>query len=584
MTENCEDPWPVHKMQGVADIDIEGSRPAVLLASGPFNPVTETHLEALRLARERLEAAGYLILGGWLSPWSDSTVQTRSQSGSCLSSALRLRLATAAASELDWLAVSGWEAGHGGSVTHGKLATQLRKALAERLPEYLSVQTPCSVFMVSCDEILPPGRGLLASDGQGTITVPNGTDVVLEKTTSLAYLTWPMDCWYENFPEESVLRALRGRDCCFVQKAMPAGAAQLLLSRTQEDDAGIRKEIASLSAEVEPEGPWPADKVMTLMQDIGDNQPVAFLVATGSMDPVHLGHISMMWQAKARLERAGYRVAGSWLSICSDFQAKANSSRRGLAPLSKEMRHHVAKLAVLGDSLSSVASWQMEEETRSVRYVEVMLALRKAMVERFPLTLSLHHVHVFLVCGEEVLSQRGQLQPIAQHPELGAVIIPRDPDDIIMENVTSQIFEGEAAADQALPSISCEAVRRHLASRDIASFVKWMAPAAARFLSAPTRSERQRFASDFEVLGVPAEKGFPGGTMHLKARLKDSFQLWQGPLGTISVQDLQHLLQMLDPSWTQVQVDTLVCALAKSKPGAQTTYEDLIDWIFRDAA
>jgi len=51
----------------------------------------------------------------------------------------------------------------------------------------------------------------------------------------------------------------------------------------------------------------------------------AVLVSTGGMNPMHRGHVAMLYQARARLEQEGYTVLGAWLSPSHDeyLQPKA---------------------------------------------------------------------------------------------------------------------------------------------------------------------------------------------------------------------------------------------------------------------
>jgi hypothetical protein len=55
-----------------------GERPAVvLLTTGAFSPVHSGHIQMMESARAELEARGYFVAGGYLSPSHDSYVSTK---------------------------------------------------------------------------------------------------------------------------------------------------------------------------------------------------------------------------------------------------------------------------------------------------------------------------------------------------------------------------------------------------------------------------------------------------------------------------------------------------------------------------
>jgi len=87
-----------------------GDRPAVvLLTTGAFNPVHSGHVQLMESARAELEARGYFVAGGYLSPSHDSYVSTK-LGEQALSAVLRLDLCQAVTASSGWLMASGWEA------------------------------------------------------------------------------------------------------------------------------------------------------------------------------------------------------------------------------------------------------------------------------------------------------------------------------------------------------------------------------------------------------------------------------------------------------------------------------------------
>lgn len=90
---------------------ISGARPAVLLSTGGFCPLHAGHLEMMERARVAALAAGYDVVGGYLSPGHDAYLQhkcgpltphTRD----------RLRHCAAAIAGSSWLSLDPWEAMH----------------------------------------------------------------------------------------------------------------------------------------------------------------------------------------------------------------------------------------------------------------------------------------------------------------------------------------------------------------------------------------------------------------------------------------------------------------------------------------
>ncbi|MBL9103763.1 MAG: hypothetical protein JNL82_22655 [Myxococcales bacterium] len=86
----------------------DAERAVVLLMTGSFNPVHAGHLEAMEVARRELEARGYFVAGGYLSPSHDGYVA--SKVAGALSAAERLQLCQVATADSEWLMTADWEA------------------------------------------------------------------------------------------------------------------------------------------------------------------------------------------------------------------------------------------------------------------------------------------------------------------------------------------------------------------------------------------------------------------------------------------------------------------------------------------
>lgn len=83
--------------------------PVVLLATGGFHPVHDGHLGMMRRARAAATAAGWWVVGGYLSPGHDAYITHKCGSADPGASD-RIAAAVAATSASDWLDVDPWEA------------------------------------------------------------------------------------------------------------------------------------------------------------------------------------------------------------------------------------------------------------------------------------------------------------------------------------------------------------------------------------------------------------------------------------------------------------------------------------------
>jgi nicotinic acid mononucleotide adenylyltransferase len=91
------------------NLDAAPSRPAVLVCTGAFCPVHTGHLELMESARTAVEAAGYRVVGGYLSPGHDEYLRLK-LGDAALSPSHRLALCGRAVADSDWLMVDPWEA------------------------------------------------------------------------------------------------------------------------------------------------------------------------------------------------------------------------------------------------------------------------------------------------------------------------------------------------------------------------------------------------------------------------------------------------------------------------------------------
>ena len=61
---------------------------------------------------------------------------------------------------------------------------------------------------------------------------------------------------------------------------------------------------------------------------VPDTRPTALLINHGSFNPVHLGHLQMMTDAKAGLEGLGYRIVQGFLELASQTRLRDKGAPR----------------------------------------------------------------------------------------------------------------------------------------------------------------------------------------------------------------------------------------------------------------
>merc|ERR1719329_1650322 len=88
--------WPMTKLEAkMRDITVGPRGHAVVLTTGAMNPMHKGHLQMLHQAASCLEAEGYSIAGGWLSPSHDGYVLPKCQSLGTVGLSARFRIEVA---------------------------------------------------------------------------------------------------------------------------------------------------------------------------------------------------------------------------------------------------------------------------------------------------------------------------------------------------------------------------------------------------------------------------------------------------------------------------------------------------------
>lgn len=122
-----------------------GRPAAVLLTTGGFAPVHDGHVAMMESARVTCEAAGYRVVGGYLSPSHDAYVSKKHGGDPTLSAPFRVGLVERAVHDSDWLDVDPWEARY---VPCDLNFTDVLRRLERYLHWHLCPAEPLTLFYV----------------------------------------------------------------------------------------------------------------------------------------------------------------------------------------------------------------------------------------------------------------------------------------------------------------------------------------------------------------------------------------------------------------------------------------------------
>lgn len=156
--------WPLGKIQSNCAKYFqrrEGSvlpdsarRPVVLITTGAMNPVHLAHIDSMRCAKRTLEALGFLVVGGFLSPTHDGYVQSKCSGTKSvwIHGKRRASLLCDAIAELkneDFLEASGWEINQKVFVDFPEVVAECEVALSEKIANWTGM-VPLIVYGSYC--------------------------------------------------------------------------------------------------------------------------------------------------------------------------------------------------------------------------------------------------------------------------------------------------------------------------------------------------------------------------------------------------------------------------------------------------
>lgn len=244
-------------------------------------------------------------------------------------------------------------------------------------------------------------------------------------------------------------------------------------------------------AETEVEEPiemWPR----TLMNSIRSSWPstpaaqnVAVILSTGAMNPAHRGHAQLLHQAADRLSKAGYKVAGAYISPTHDSYVQPKARRLQTIGLSNAFRLEVARLTVLHDDLVALSPWECSQ-SGFVDFPQVSEQCQREFSAE---------AKVFYACGTDHAERCGLLGGMGS---IGIVVVPRAGDRKPNEK-PGKVFVAEPSHGE-VAEFSSTKVREAIVDSNAEYISRAMSPEAAQFLLSPTPEQREKFGDDFDKL------------------------------------------------------------------------------------
>lgn len=518
------------------------------------------HLSTFALARERVERAGFAVLGCWAvlaSPGVEadfSAVEPNFE----MSDDFRRTAAELAVEGDDLVAVGQPEKAHPDDFA--AVVAELQAAATDRLKSHLPErERRIKIFYVCSFEDAKnqrPAMNLYASHNQGVVVVLGSGDEMLEKPLQ-SVLVSERDAVAQDIRSAKLRVALVRGDACYAHRALSSAAARFVLAPSKAELAQHSAEFVQLSSLRGLGDEWPCAKFSACLPAALEprDQRLAVLVATEGVGVASLGYLRLLRLARDRLRRGGFAVVAAWISLCGRDSSEEEE-------FSAEFTAHVAQLAVLDDDFVSISA------AATIPH-EAGACLQQFLSAKFAPSLDGRRVSVFHVASSDRAATLQLAQGMCPEIQRGAVIVPLSEDEMLLEKLQSMLFVADPLpADTPPRAVEALRVRGTDASRILP-------PAAARFILSPTEAERTAFASYFNRFGAPSMESL----VATKGTLKKSMGAWVGPDGLLGSDDLLKLVQALDPSWDASELEALRALTSRPSDGS-VRCDDLIDWAF----
>ena len=247
---------------------------------------------------------------------------------------------------------------------------------------------------------------------------------------------------------------------------------------------------------------WPMEKMHKMYAQYSkpDSKGYAVILTTGAMNPVHLGHVDLIYQSVLRLTKEGYTVIGAWLSPSHDLYVQPKARKNGTIGLSAPFRVKLARLIIAGDPLIDVSSWESSlkiTDWSESDYPKVCSALKMKMDDEFKSSKYSGNITVFYACGSDHAKNTG----LYNHAQSwgGVVVVPRENEKVKPENHDFKLYIAKPATGE-LAGYSSTILREAIAKNKRHIVENMMSSQAANFLFDPTYEERVLFSDDFDKL------------------------------------------------------------------------------------
>jgi hypothetical protein len=188
-----------------------------------MNPVHKGHVQMLHQARERLEAAGYNVIGAYLSPTHDRYLQPKASSlGTIgLTGPFRVEVAKRAAQGDDFVAISDWEVAQSRFVDFPEVAQTLQSHVGDSAKVFYVAGTDHASRCGITDGSFRYGISL--------VIVPREGEAVPSEIPGKVFLAQPGGGEVAAYSSTKVRNALKQGDLDYVSRAMSPEAAKFLL-------------------------------------------------------------------------------------------------------------------------------------------------------------------------------------------------------------------------------------------------------------------------------------------------------------------------------------------------------------------
>ncbi|EGD82671.1 hypothetical protein PTSG_03332 [Salpingoeca rosetta] len=135
----------------------------------------------------------------------------------------------------------------------------------------------------------------------------------------------------------------------------------------------------------------------------------ALLLMTGSLNPIHAGHIHMMYAAREKLQAVGFHVVHGWISPSHDLYVQMKARRKDFPWMTSRLRVHLTRLALESHPWLSCGTWESEVEGWWPNFPEVACNLKESVKETLiPEEADLGaRITVFYVAGQDHVERAG---------------------------------------------------------------------------------------------------------------------------------------------------------------------------------